>query len=467
VEHEPKLLLFSRFKSTPQSIAALTSLRVEARYLSRGRYPKAWKPRRLQPAPNRHPILALFHPSPFLIGATDPLAFAGNGSGWARETVRKQLAKAIKAMDVEVVKGPGKNGARHKPLWILLSALERMAGHASLTKAAWKVVAANDTRLSKLVNDWHQERRLDWISRREFEDLVTAALSSPGVVTGRALLRHFPDALAPEHFAEIVGLAWHGLRLYLDKPVFWARLPKGKPVRVMQQACLDGNLEAVLDEHFWMRCPSLPTRERGLANNLREALGVSTGGFLMHSVNKERLPKFHVRCHAAVPFGSTEKEDNPTHSSAAKQLSNRRAARKSNRRALMKSATRSILLSGRMCWQPLRLGRKGSIFTRGAAGFCIGISVRVPSNSNNERDEYSASRGWPCGDAFSNWSGMAFKHRLLQRCTALFGSTSRCSRARSISIAPASRHGGSWKVQPLAASSLICPRAATWKNSNF
>lgn len=319
VEQEPKLLLFSRFKSTPQSIAALTSLRVEARYLSRGRYPKAWKVRRLQPAPNRHPILALFHPSPFLIEATDPLASGGAAPGLSRETVRKQLAKAIRALNVEVIKGPGKKSARHKPLWVLLSALERMAGHANLTKAAWKVAAANDTRLSKLVNDWHQERRLDWISRREFEDLVTAAITSPGVVTGRALLRHFPDALAPAHFAETVGLAWHGLRLYLDKPVFWARLPKGKPVRVLQHACLDGNLEAVLDEHFWMRRPSLPTRELGLANDLREALGVTTGAFLMHSVNKERLPKIRIRCHAAVPFGSTDEEDRPARSAADEQ----------------------------------------------------------------------------------------------------------------------------------------------------
>ena len=319
VGHEPKLLLFSRFKSTPQSIAALTSLRVEARYLSRGRYPKAWKPRRLQAAPNRHPILALFHPSPFLIGATDPLASPGAAPGTARENVRKQLAKAIKALNVEVIKGPGKKSARHKPLWLLLSALERMAGHANLTKAAWKVAAAKDTRLSRLVNDWHQERRLDWISRREFEDLVTAAMASPGVVTGRALLRHCPHALAPEHFAETVALAWHGLRPYLDKPIFWARMPKGKPVRVLQHACLDGNLEAVLDEHFWMRRPSLPTREFGLANDLREALGVTTGAFLMHSVNKERLPKIRVRCHAAVPFGSTDEKDRPARSATDEQ----------------------------------------------------------------------------------------------------------------------------------------------------
>ena len=164
-----------------------------------------------------------------------------------------------------------------------------------------------------------KENRSDPLNRREFEDLVTVAMSSPGVVTGRALLRHFPDALSPEHFAETVGLAWHGLRLYLDKPVFWARLQKGKPVRVLQHACLDGNLEAVLDEHFWMRRPSLPTREQGLANDLREALGVTTGAFLMHSVNKERLPKIRIRCHAAVPFGSTDDEDRPARSATDEQ----------------------------------------------------------------------------------------------------------------------------------------------------
>lgn len=311
-EHESKLLLFSRFKSTPQSIAALTSLRVEARYLSRGRYPKAWKPRRLQAAPNRHPIVALFHPSPFLINATDPLVSLKLDPASVRDTVRKQLAKALKTLKVEVVRGPGKKSARHKPLWALLSALERTAGHAGLTKAAWTAAAVKDARLSRLVNDWHQDRRLEWISRREFDDLVNAAISSPGVVVGRALRRHFPDAFAPQSYAETVALAWHGLRSYLDKPVFWARLPKGKPVRVLQQACLDGNLEAVLDEHFWMRRPSLPARERGLANDLREALGVTAGGFHLHSVNKERLPRIHVRCHAAVPFGSTDEEDRAT-----------------------------------------------------------------------------------------------------------------------------------------------------------
>ena len=243
--HEPKLLLFSRFKSTPQCVAALTSLGVEARYLSRsGRYETVWKRRRLQAAPNRHAVVALFHPSPFLILSTDPLATAKANRAPPREAVRKQLADALKQLHVKVVKGPGKKAARRKPLWLLLSALEKLSGHSELTKRAWRAVAGDDQRLHSLLADWHVNRHLDWISRRELDDLVTAALSAPGVIAARALLRHFPQALSPECFEEVVDLAWHGLRSYLDKPIFWARLPAGKPVKVLHRACLDGNLEA-------------------------------------------------------------------------------------------------------------------------------------------------------------------------------------------------------------------------------
>ena len=92
LQHQPKLLLFSRFKSTPQSVAALTSLRVEARYLSRdGGYEKAWKMRRLQAGPSRLATVALFHPSPFLILSADPLASSGPMASPPRESVRKQL----------------------------------------------------------------------------------------------------------------------------------------------------------------------------------------------------------------------------------------------------------------------------------------------------------------------------------------------------------------------------------------
>ncbi len=307
--HESKLLVFSRFKATPQSVAALTSLRVEAGLLARGGgYDRVWKRRRLQAGPGRLPTVALFHPSPFLIRATDPL-IAGLKGGVPRDVVRKQLIQALKALNVEVVRGPGKKSKRRKRLWMLLSALERKTGDFELIKNAWHAVAHGDQRLEVLLGEWHDKHEVDWINRTELEDLITAALASPGVVLGRALWRHHKEVLASEAFQELVSLSWQGLRLYLDKPVFWAQMPKGKPVKVLQRACLEGNLEAVLDEHFWMRRQSLPNRERGLVKDLREALSVSVGSFSFHSVNPSGEPRIRVRCHAAVPFGSTDDDE--------------------------------------------------------------------------------------------------------------------------------------------------------------
>jgi hypothetical protein len=331
--HESKLLVFSRFKATPQSVAALTSLRVEAGLLARtGGYDQVWKRRRLQAGPGRLPTVALFHPSPFLIRATNPLGEGSKGRT-PRDAVRRQLVHALKALNVEVVRGPGKKSKRHKPLWLLLSALEQRAGDAEMTKAAWRWVAFGDQRLSALLGDWHARREVDWISRRELEDLVTAALASPGVILGRALGRHFAGALEREAFDKLVALSWQALRLYLDNPVFWAMMPKGKPVKVLQRACVEGNLEAVLDEHFWMRRQSLPTRERGLIDDLHEALSVTVGSFSFHSVHPSKEPRIRVRCHAAVPFGSTDDDERITTAAAGDEAPPRSAEDRGIRRA--------------------------------------------------------------------------------------------------------------------------------------
>jgi hypothetical protein len=93
-------------------------------------------------------------------------------------------------------------------------------------------------------------------------------------------------------------------------------MPKGTPVKALQRTCLEGNLEAVLDEHFWMRRQSLPLRERGLVQDLHEALNVSVGSFSFHSVHPSGEPRIRVRCHAAVPFGATEDDERATSEAA-------------------------------------------------------------------------------------------------------------------------------------------------------
>jgi hypothetical protein len=50
-------------------------------------------------------------------------------------------------------------------------------------------------------------------------------------------------------------------------------------------------------------------RERGLVQDLHETLNVSVGSFSFHSIHPSGEPRIRVRCHAAVPFGSTEDDE--------------------------------------------------------------------------------------------------------------------------------------------------------------
>jgi len=305
-----KLLLFSRFKATPQSVAALTSFGVEARYLARDPvgYDKVWRRRRLQAGPGRLPTLSLFHPSPFLIQATDPFVGAGGSARSARGAVRRQLRGALAKLGIEVRKSKAKERERRRPVWSIVSTLDALAGHNAKSRSAWSRIGAGDRRLQGLIATWHAKRALEWISPRELEDLITLAMAGPGVILGRALLRHNPAALEADVYHEVVNAAWNGLRTYLDNPVFWARLKGGNPVDTVQRATVDGGLEAVLDEHFWLLARSASSGAAGIAAEFTEALRVITGSFGFHAVGPKSKQRIRLRCHAAVPFGGTDEE---------------------------------------------------------------------------------------------------------------------------------------------------------------
>jgi hypothetical protein len=72
-------------------------------------------------------------------------------------------------------------------------------------------------------------------------------------------------------------------------------------------AVLDGGLESVLDEHFWVRSQSLPDGAAGLVSDLLASLRLRAGSFGFRSLSKQ-ANRIHVRCHVAVPFGNAESE---------------------------------------------------------------------------------------------------------------------------------------------------------------
>src|SRR3546814_2477989 len=73
------------------------------------------------------------------------------------------------------------------------------------------------------------------------------------------------------------------------------------------RAVVDGGLESVLDEHFWLRAQNLPEGSAGLAAELEQSSGLRAGGFSLHTLarNPEKIP---VSCHVAVPFGHADDE---------------------------------------------------------------------------------------------------------------------------------------------------------------
>lgn len=305
----PKILLFSRFRATPQSVAALASLEVERRHADKPSpsYAKAWKKRHLNPRRNQGPTLALFHPSPFLIQAVNPLDVGERTTlKQIRGRVRRQIIAALPA-SIAPQAPNARQDRRSKPAWAVLAAIERERHKEfKAVQQVWAKLAKDDATLQTLVKQRADAGPIRWISKGELDALVDMALGAPGVVVGRALHRHLPQlfAFGEKHFERLVGFCWSRLRPYLDRPVFWSVLPGDDAAAKYQKASIDGCLEAVLDEHFWLRKSKL--NPDGLIEDLATALSANVGTFGFKGSGA--ADKVRIRCHAAVPFGGAERD---------------------------------------------------------------------------------------------------------------------------------------------------------------
>lgn len=304
---DPKLLMFSRFRATPPSVAALLSFGVEARYLPRkhGGYEKAYRRRRFKLAAVPGPVMAAFHPSPWLIRNTDPLVKAGVPLGSVRKEIRRQILAALPKGILE--QGTVKARRRHRSIARVLASIERMAGVAEQSAAGWSSAIGDDRAAQSAMRKWRQVPPIDKLSPAELSDLVDYAVGAPGVAFGRALRRHDPTILDGPRYPELVQLCWQGLRAYLDNPVILSSLPGRNAVEQVMGAVVDGGFESVLDEHFWLRAQNLPEGAAGLARDLKTSLGLRAGGFSFHGIGGQPH-KIPVRCHVAVPFGDAEAE---------------------------------------------------------------------------------------------------------------------------------------------------------------
>jgi len=305
-----KALVFSRFQAVPQAIASMMSYGVEASVFAKQgiTYDKVTQQRWFTAGPKRHATLALFHPSPFSVESTNPLAEPIGSLGDARRLIRKQLKTALVEHEISIVKdGPS------KPFWKLLAQLDEKTETLSWTMDAWwrlhheiASTESEDAGMAQLLKDWEGAgaESLDQISRSQFDELADHALNSPGVIVGRALRRHWPDAVNEEGFGWTLNASWLGLRNYLDQRWFYGSLRKKgeKYPDAVKRAVLDGNLEAVLDEHLWITSQLRNIEGTELATELCEGMAIRSGRFSLHPIEGDRDATFQMRCHAALPF---------------------------------------------------------------------------------------------------------------------------------------------------------------------
>lgn len=312
-----KGLLFSLFRAVPRAVAGLLSFAVEdwaAR--QRGWRNLAKLNRQSFLSPKSLTVVTLFHPSLWLAEAIEPLGVKERSVNallrHAAQSIRERLPASVSFEP---------RSDRHRPLWKVLPMIERESGQCLPLRDVWGAALGKQGQsgqvgraLARMENN--AARIAKTISPAELADLAWFGLSAPGVVLLRALRRHSEFAGAAESLREVADLSWHGLRSYLDRPWFVARLMKGRRfngyAEAIQHAVIEGNLESVLDEHFWLPDPDHDKwlksgRRDGRLAALRNTLSIRSAPVrVLLPQGRGRAGHLTLSAHAALPLTDTE-----------------------------------------------------------------------------------------------------------------------------------------------------------------
>jgi hypothetical protein len=330
-EKPSKLLIFSRFRAVPQAVSALLSYDLETRLFGDRKLEWAEITRRkaLQPREDRQALLSLFNPWPWLIEAADPLSARSRTLDGIRKHLTQQISEALAQIGIRVGDGNNKpprstkqrlaRQETRRTTWQLLAQIEARAGNWPWINAAWERLAHNLRRakgteagLGRLLPRWDQQAQLSlsFVTPSQVRDLAEYALSAPGVALGRALKRHWADAVSVTGYDKTLETAWSGLRTYLDQRWFFIGLKTGSEnpyPDAIRQAVIDGNLEAVLDEHLWITGQIRNLQGPALAAELMDSLNLRSSVFNLHPAGDQSADRtFSLRCHAALPFIQTQ-----------------------------------------------------------------------------------------------------------------------------------------------------------------
>jgi hypothetical protein len=147
------------------------------------------------------------------------------------------------------------------------------------------------------------------------------ALRGPGVVIGRALNRHWGDAVTIDGYPITLDVVWNGFRNYLDQRWFVMALGGDSNYpSAIQTAVYDSNLESVLDEHFWIISQLHSVSGSDLAIELRNALSLRSSTVSLHILGDKDAEAFTLRCHVAMPFTNIQQRSRDSLSGEEKPL---------------------------------------------------------------------------------------------------------------------------------------------------
>lgn len=316
-----KILVFSRFRAVPPALSAALSYEVERKYLHSKpfEYPDVPKRRMLQATGERMPLLAAFHPSLLIASSIDPLLAKSASRKDIHASIKSQLTELLRErLGIEIEN----RSIRKRPVWQLMAGLEASAGVFDKRIATWRVMqarigratqedgesedSAGQSGLARLIDKWLEaDQQIVAISEAELDELVNHAWSAPGIILARALARHWSTALDESNFEHLLTTSWQGLRTYLDQRWFAALLGGSEKnyLRQLQIACIDGNLESVLDEWFWMLGTTQGRKGADLCDELMGVARIRGSDVHLHDVSsKSKESGFTLRAHAALPF---------------------------------------------------------------------------------------------------------------------------------------------------------------------
>jgi hypothetical protein len=355
-----KALIFSSWQVVPDAIAAVCSFESERLMLQEQkdlpRYHDLHKKRRqllqfrVDPQDKRPagmPVLALIYPCATLAALVDPLEIAINSGGvtppdvsMMRGIVKQKIADKLSAGGL--ISPTSQGIADQRWYWASLVLLDRCFAEESLSwlndDEGWLSThgfedGESGVGFQEHVAYFREAAAGKFVLGRAPDDLLDVltefALGSPGVCAMRALCRVAPDLpMVSSTMLSAAARVGEGMRSLFNQPEVTGFLQADTETpaywRRVLSYCIDGNLQAVLDEyaHVLKENTGLALRPgteiaTGVSQAMSEALGLRTSTLRVDDLKATPqgqigVKEYSMRCRFAVRFGDVRDDDGQT-----------------------------------------------------------------------------------------------------------------------------------------------------------